>query len=133
MDNLKYGVVISGLAGLIGCFLPLGALGLSFWSLRSGSPGDSYAIMVGYLVGFIVPAIAVAKPPMLRWQALVTTTAFAFVLIKMRELLGTFLVDGNVGAKLMVVAPILGMLFAIGYLAKPKMVAATSPQGGSSG
>jgi hypothetical protein len=126
MDNLKYGVVISGLAGLIGCFLPLGDLGVSFWSLRGGSPGDSYAIMLGYLVGFIVPAIAVAKPPMLRWQALVAITAFAFVLIKMRELLETFLVDGGVGAKLMVVAPILGILFSIGSLAKPKMVATTS-------
>jgi hypothetical protein len=126
MDNLKYGVALSGLAGLVGCFLPLGAKTLSFFALRSGSPGDSYAIMAGYLVALIMGALAIARPPMLRWQALVAITAFAFVLIKMRDLLETFLVHGNVGAKLMVVAPILGLLFAIGYLARPKLTAKAS-------
>ena len=121
MDNLKYGVVLSGLVGLIACFLSLGAAGLSFWAMREHAPANTYMTISAYAVGFVVPAISIVKPPILRWQAIVSVLAFAFVLIKLRELLGAFITDGSIGAKLMVVAPGLGLIFSILCLVKPQL------------
>lgn len=119
MDNLKFGVVLSGLVGLIACFLPLGALSLSFWDMREQAPANTYMTIAAYAVGFVVPGIALVKPPILRWQAIVSALAFAFVLIKLRGLLGAFFTDGGIGAKLMVVAPLLGLICSILCLVKP--------------
>jgi hypothetical protein len=119
MDGLKFGVVLSGLVGLVACFLPLGAGVDSFWSMRVHAPAEAQMTVVAYATGLVVPAIALVKPPILRWQALVSAMAFLFVLIKLRAVLGTFLVDGSIGAKLMVVAPILGLVFSILCLLKP--------------
>ncbi len=121
MDNLKYGVVLSGLVGLIACFLPLGAVSLSFWDMREHAPANTYTTLAAYAVGFFVPAIALVKPPILRWQAIVSALAFAFVLIKLRDVLGSFMTNGSIGAKLMVVAPGLGLIFSILCLVKPQM------------
>jgi len=125
MDNLKFGVVLSGLVGLIACFLPLGVGVTSFWSMRIHAPADAWMTLFAYAVGFVVPALALLKPPIVRWQALVSALAFAFVLIKLRSVIGVFITDGNIGAKLMVVAPILGLVFSILCVLKPAM--ATAP------
>src|SRR5204863_9707741 len=113
MDNLKFGVVLSGLVGLIACFLPLGAGITSFWSMRVHAPADAWMTLFAYAVGFAVPAFALLKPPILRWQAVVAALAFAFVLIKLRSVMGVFITAGSIGAKLMVVAPVLGLVFSV--------------------
>ena len=121
MDNLKYGVAACGLIGLVACFLPLGP-GVTFWHLRGGMLADAYAVMAAYVVGMGVPAIAIAKPPLLRWQALAAIVAYAFVLFTLRESAKTFVVDGGIGAKLMILAPALGLGLAIVCLARPRLV-----------
>jgi len=120
MDHLKYGIVLSGLVGLIACFLPLGALPINFWDMHEHAPVNTYMTIAALVVGLVVPAIALVKPPLLRWQAIVSALAFAFVLVKQREVLGVFLTDGNIGAKLMVVAPALGLVFSLVCLVKPQ-------------
>lgn len=122
MDRVTYGVVACALVGLVGCFLPLGPGGITFWHLRGGSPAESYAIMAGYAVALVVPALAIAKPPLVRWQAIVASAAFAFVLIQMRELLASFVVDGRIGGKLMALAPAVGLVLAIVCVARPARV-----------
>lgn len=122
MDNLKYGVVLSGLVGLIACFLPLGPGLANLWDMRTHAPVETYTTLIAYAVGFVVPAFAVANPPILRWQAIVAVLAFGFVLIKLRAVLGVFLTEGAVGGKLLVVAPVLGLVFSILCLVKPALV-----------
>lgn len=121
MDNLKFGVVLGGIVGLIACFLPLGFHQGSLFAGRADVPVQTYMVLAAYAVGFVVPMIAVVKPPMLRWQALTAASAFLFVLIKLRGEIFPFVRDGSVGAKLLIVAPALGLLFSILCLLKPQM------------
>ena len=119
MDNLKFGVVLCGLLALLACFLPLGAMSQSYWALREHAPANASMTLAACAVGFVVPAIALVKPPIARWQAIVSALAFAFVLIKLRRVLGTLLTDGSVGGKLIVVAPVLGLALSLICVVKP--------------
>jgi len=47
MQNIKFGVVVCGLLGLVGCFLPLTA-DLTFFDTRAFDAANFYVIAGGY-------------------------------------------------------------------------------------
>jgi hypothetical protein len=108
VDQLKYGVLLAGLVGLAGCFLPLGH-GESLWALRSLSPSSTYLVMSGFAAATVVASLGVARPPLLRVQALIALLGFALVLIKLRSVLDMLLTDASVGGRLLAVAPMVGI------------------------
>lgn len=125
MNNLKFGVLVCGLLGLIGCFLPMmtfGSESISFWKLREAPGGSSqvFMTMFGYVAPLVMGAMAAAKPPMLRWQAIVSIVGFAWVVFKMRDGFMKLITDGAIGAKLMGISAIAGLVFAILCVAKPE-------------
>ena len=124
MNNLKFGVLACGLLGIIGCFLPMvsaGGQSISFFSMKEliGS-GQVFMVMGGYAAGLAMGAMAAAKPPMQRWQGIVAIVGFAFVVFKMRDGFMKLITDGAIGAKLMGISAIAGLVFAILCVAKPE-------------
>ncbi|MDB4955315.1 MAG: hypothetical protein JWO36_2884 [Myxococcales bacterium] len=124
MNNLKLGVLVSGVVGLIGCFLPFisgGGESISFWGMKElAGSGQIFVTMAGYVLGAVMGAMAVAKPPMQRWQAIVATLGFAFVGFKMRDGFLKLITDGAIGAKLMAIAVLAGLVFSVLCIAKPE-------------
>jgi hypothetical protein len=124
VNNLKFGVLACGLLGIIGCFLPMvsaGGQSISFFSMKEliGS-GQVFMVMGGYAAGLAMGAMAAAKPPMQRWQGIVAILGFGFVMFKMRDGFMKLITDGAIGAKLMGISAIAGLVFAILCVAKPE-------------
>jgi len=124
VNNLKFGVLACGLLGVIGCFLPMvsaGGQSISFFSMKEliGS-GQVFMVMGGYAAGLAMGAMAAAKPPMQRWQGIVAILGFGFVMFKMRDGFMKLITDGAIGAKLMGISAIAGLVFAILCVAKPE-------------
>lgn len=125
MNNLKFGVLACGLLGLIGCFLPMVSFGsesISFFKLREMPGGSSqvFMTMAGYVAALVMGAMAAAKPPMQRWQGIVAIVGFAWVVFKMRDGFMKLITDGAIGAKLMGISALAGLIFAILCVAKPE-------------
>jgi hypothetical protein len=123
MNNLKFGVLACGLVGLIACFIP--DHGASFWTMRvapaeMGGGFHVYIILAAYAAAAVMGALAVAKPPMLRWQSIVATLAFGLILLKFRALVVDALKHGNLSVRLMMISAILGVVVSILALAKPE-------------
>ena len=110
MDGLKYGVLLAAIAGIVGCFLPLGYNDV-FWNVVDRP--DTLMVIGGYAVGAVMVVLAMINPPILRAQALVAAGGFGFVLLRLRDRIGEWITDGAIGAKLMVIAPMVGILFAV--------------------
>lgn len=131
MQNLKFGVLVCGLLGLIGCFLPMvseGGMSISFFKLREfpGAASHVYIVMAGFAVAAAMGGLAVAKG-MQRWMSIVALVAFGLVLFKFRAgigmgegggLFGVF--KGAIGAKLMGIGMFAGVVFSILTIAKPE-------------
>lgn len=125
MNNLKFGVLACGLLGLIACFLPFVKFGnesITFWKMHSipGQGGQIYITMFGYVLALVAGVLAVAKAPMQRWQAIVGAVGFAFVIFKMRDGFTKLITDGAIGAKLMALTALVGLVIAILCAAKPE-------------
>ena len=125
MNNLKFGVLAFGLLGLIGCFLPFISFGdqsFSFFKMREAPGGASqvFMTMAGYVAPLVMGAMAAAKPPMQRWQGIVAIVGFAWVVFKMRDGFMKLITDGAIGAKLMGISAIAGLVVAILCVAKPE-------------
>jgi hypothetical protein len=124
VNNLKFGVLVCGLLGVIGCFLPMQNFGdksISFWDYKElmGS-GQIFMVMGGYAAGLVMGVLAAAKPPMLRWQGIVAIVGFAFVVFKMRDGFLKLITDMAIGGKLMGIAALGGLVFSILCVAKPE-------------
>ena len=113
MDKLKFGVLVSGLAGVIGCFVPLAPGMGTLWGLHRIDMMQTLLMIGTYAVPFLIAAAATARPPFLRVHALVSIVSFAAALWRLRHDLSGFLQHGGVGAKLMAIAPLAGILFAV--------------------
>jgi hypothetical protein len=123
MQNIKYGVLVCGLVGLIGCFLPLvseGGLSFSVWDLHSANMGQTILTMLGYIVGIGMGVLGL-KAGLARWQAVVAAVGFALALLKIRSGGGLFdmLTHGAIGGKLMWLAAVVGLVSAIVSAVKP--------------
>ncbi len=123
MQNLKFGVLVCGLLGLIGVFLPFISIGehsASLWAAREapGGAAQVYMVMAGFAAGLAMGGMGAAKG-MQRWMSIVALIGFAFVLFKFRD--GLFdLFKLGIGAKLMGIAAFGGLIFSILTLTKPE-------------
>jgi hypothetical protein len=98
----------------------LGGQSISFFSMKDAmGAGQVFLVMGGYALALVMGALAAAKPPMLRWQGIVAALGFAFVLFKLRGGIGEFL-KGAIGAKMMIVAALVGIVFSLLTVAKPE-------------
>lgn len=123
MNNLKFGVLACGLIGLIAVFLPQISFGdesISLWKTREVQAGQVYLIMAGYAAPLVMGALAVAKPPMQRWQSIVAILGFALIVVKMRDALPADFMKGAIGMKLMGLSAIIGLVISIVTAAKPE-------------
>ena len=122
MNNLKFGVLACGVLGLLGCFLPMASgegMSISFWDVHTVAMFDFLQVAIGYGLGIVMGAMA-AKGVMLRWQAIVATVGFALVVVKFRGGFIDLITHGAIGAKLMGIAAIAGLVFSVLCLAKPE-------------
>lgn len=128
MKNIKFAVLACGVLGLIGCFLPMasgGGMSISFWDLHKmgaemggGGGVQVYLVMAGYALAAVMGAMGAANG-FKRPQGVASLVGFAFVIFKFR---GGFmdLMKGAIGAKLMFVAAIVGVVVSVIALAKPE-------------
>ena len=119
MHNLKLGIVVCGLLGLVGCFLPL-TDELSFFGMRAFDAANVYIILAGFAVATAMGALGVAKG-MQQWMGIIAIVGFAMIVLRMRGDMIDLLKAG-IGAKLMAIGAIAGLLFAIGASVKPEPV-----------
>lgn len=128
MNNLKFGVLLCGLIGLVGVFLPqvtIGGHSISLWDAHS-APSEAgggihvYLVMGGYAVALVMGLLAVMSPPMQRFHSILALVGFGLVLLKMRHGLPFDVFKGAIGAKLMGAAAYAGALVSLISLAKPE-------------
>ncbi len=128
MKNLKFAVLACGLLGLLGCFLPMvsgGGMSMSFWDLHKlgdelggGGGVQVYLVMAGYALAVVMGAMGAAKG-FGRPQGIAAAAGFGFVIFKFRG--GFFdLLKGAIGAKLMFVGALAGIVVAVLAAAKPE-------------
>lgn len=101
-----------GVAGLAGCFLPLQGP-LSFWSLRGMNPTGTLLPMAAFAVAIVMAAGALVRPPMVRTQAIIAGMAFAFVLVRLRDVIVAFATDGALGARMIAFGAAGGLIAAV--------------------
>jgi hypothetical protein len=122
MHQAKLGVLAAAIVGLVGCFLPLIALGdasASWFALRAG-PGAAvhvYLVIAAFAVALGMAALGGARG-LERWQALIAAIAFLFVVLKFRAgVMGAGspldLVRGLVGGKLIAAGALGGLALAL--------------------
>jgi hypothetical protein len=92
-------------------------MSVSLWDAHSVDSGV-YIVMIGYAAGIAMGAMAM-KGSMLRWQAIVALVGFGIVLLKMRGGILDSITHGAIGAKLLAVAAIGGVVFSALCIAKP--------------
>jgi hypothetical protein len=123
VNQIKLGVFLGGVVGLVGCFLPIGGEGDASYSLWDTHTGDLAAVVM-VLVGFAMPialgALAIAKPPFMRWQALGALVALALVAIKIRAFLPFDVFTNALGWKLIGGGLYLGLLASAVGVARPE-------------
>lgn len=121
MKNLKFAILGAGILGLISAFLPFisfGEASVSFWEIRVLDSGQVYLTLFGFVLPAIIAAVAIAKGPAARWHGIVAAVGFALALIKLREAF-----QGAIGAKLMFIAALAGIVVAIAATVKPEQSA----------
>jgi len=83
MRNLKLGVLLAALLGLVGVFLPL-SHDLSWWDRRHDPDAAGVFLVIGaFAVALGMGALSLAHG-LQRWIALVALIGFAFVVLKFR-------------------------------------------------
>ena len=122
MKNIKFAVLACGVLGLIACFLPMismEGMSISFWDAHKAPDGvQVYLVMAGYALAAAMGAMGAAKG-LKRPQAIAALVGFAFVVFKFRG--GFFdLLKAAIGAKLMFVAAVAGVVVSVLAIAKPE-------------
>lgn len=121
MQNLKFGVLVCGLVGLIGCFLPFISFGdqsISLFDARKADAANTFIVMGGFAAALAMGAMGVAKG-MQRWMSIVALIGFGLIVVKMRG--GTFdMLKMAIGAKMIAIGALAGLVFSILTIAKPE-------------
>lgn len=131
MNNLKYGILGLGVLAAIGVFLPFISFGgesISLWKLYSSMPdGAEWPLLKGHpithivlsLVAVAMGGLAAAKG-MARWQGIVATVVFLLAFVNMREGFFKLLTEGAIGAKLIFIGILGGLIVSIIAIVKPE-------------
>jgi hypothetical protein len=117
MRSFFVGIALCAIVGVLACFMSLNGRN-SIWALREIVPGTTYPLLVAFVTPAIVAALALANPPAQRWQGILSLMGFGLVLMKLRDALVNFVVEGSASAKVLVVAPAIGVVLSIVVLVK---------------
>ena len=119
MKNLKFGILAFGVLGLVACFLPfipLGKASMSFFDARKLDSGPIYLTMGGFALATAMGGMGLKR--LLKWQAGLAAAGFALVIYKLNSFnsrvgIVELFKDGALGAKLMIIAAIAGVVISI--------------------
>jgi hypothetical protein len=118
MKHLQFAVLATAVLGLISIFaLPFigeGEIKLTMWDLRILDPGQVFLTLGAFAVPLIIGILAMAKKGMARWHGIVAAVFFALAVVKCRENFSL-----ATGAKLMLIAAVVGLLVSIVAIVKP--------------
>jgi hypothetical protein len=110
MRNLKFGVLLAALLGLVGVFLPL-SRDLSWWDRRHDPDAAGVYLVIGaFAVALAMGALGLARG-LQRWIALIALIGFAFVVLKFR-LAFVDLFASQAGGRMIGVAAAVGVVCA---------------------
>jgi hypothetical protein len=116
MKWLKFGIALLGVVGVIGCFLPaIGEPGkqYSLYDLRVIDEVHAYLMIAGLALAAIMGGLAIARPPLERWQAGIALAGFALTAIKFRFWDGLqHFGEYALGGQLVLIVPLLGIAIA---------------------
>ena len=124
---MKHGVLVCGLLGLVGCFLPAfaGDSESSLWASRHSPDGTQVWLVLVAFASAAAMAVLGIRSGMERWKSFAAIVAFAYVLVKFRAGItghGTpfELFTYAWGLKLVALGAIGGMIAAIVAAARPE-------------
>ena len=114
VKNIKFGILLFGVLGIVGAFLPFMA-GVSLFDMKGvpGAAGQVYLTMGVFVVGVVIGVLALKR--LARWHGIVGALVFALGVVKNRGNM-----DGAIGAKLMLVAALGGLVCCIIAAVKPE-------------
>jgi hypothetical protein len=119
MNNAKLGVLACGVIGLVGCFLPLASgVPVAFWDMHSSDMAQTLLVMIGYALPLVMGLLSL-KGAMRRSAAIASIAGFAFVIFKFRGGFLDLITHGGIGARLMGIGALAGVVFALLCVAKP--------------
>ena len=123
MKFLKYALLMCGLAGAAGCFLPFipgETASYSFWGLRFLQGNiEVFLVVAAYGATALVGLAAIVHPPMTRFHALLALGGYGWIIYKIRGRIDQELFAKAIGGKLMAVALVAGLLVCLAALVKP--------------
>lgn len=119
MKTAKPLILLFGILGLVGMFLPNSPLPSMFSMLMEVSKFDLLLLLAGFAIPVAAAAGAMNKPA--AWQALAALAGFALICIKMHIWeLAPHVLDIPLGMKLIVVGAAGGLIASIVGLVKPQ-------------
>jgi hypothetical protein len=124
VKNLKFGVLLFGLIGVVSMFLPMISMGdasFSMWDARQGAAMNVYGGLAGFVIALVAGAAGAAKPPFSKMHAIGAVVGFALALILLSDMKPWKIFEifkGAIGAKLMGVAILGGLVTSIMALVK---------------
>jgi hypothetical protein len=119
----KIGLILAGILGLVGCFLPLVDLqghAVSFWDLHEHQLLSTLIVLAGYALGAAMGVASLVRAPMQKWQAQLAFAGFAVAGIKFARHFYNVFGELSVGGILMLVAAGLGLVCGGIAIAKPE-------------
>jgi len=113
---VKRTILLFGLLGLVGCFLPL-VVGVSWFEMRHFDPGWSVWLVIA---AFAVPTFVAAGADDTRLAAIVGTGSFGYLAIKFGTGLFDLLVHASLGGMMMGAAVVGGLASSLLAFAAPR-------------
>lgn len=125
MKNAKYTIVAASVLGLLGIFALPYVEGIKLWALRSEGEVSSqvYIALFGFLCALVVAGIAAARGKMGRALGIVTTILYLLTLA-VGAVHDGFKDGTAIGAKVLLIAAVLGFVASIAVVVKPERHAA---------
>ena len=119
MKTAKPLILLFGVLGLVGMFLPNGPLPSMFSMGWEGSKLDLLLLLAGFALPVAAAAGALNKPA--AWQAVVALAGFALVFVKLHIWdLAPHVLDVPLGLKLIIVGAAGGLIASIVGIVKPQ-------------
>lgn len=124
MKNLKFGVLLFGILGVVSVFLPMismGEMSASLWDAKSGAPLNVYGTLAGFALAAVMGVLGATKPPFTKMHAILATVGFVLPAVLATDMKPHKLFDGfsgAIGAKLLVISVLGGLVVSLISVAK---------------